>query len=312
MNSAAHSTGRGSRLENFFLAANVASIVAVLLFSVFYIGYLLTHESFLVSIQRAIAQGDFIELQQAIETVTQGVLSVTGWIRLAIGLGLIMISFFFIVNTGGIVFSVFIHRPFSAGGTPTTRWWRLSLSKIWLSLRLLFFIALYKLSGVQGFQIVQEFFPNNPVLNVGFFLNSALSLGTLIVLMGVIKVVVYETSKYEALVEANRMRVSDALKEYLHRFDNDMILLNEAMFSHNENGYVKAKLEDATRNMSSNRRLVERSYHDLRRLSSPNVIIRKVLIAFIGVILIQIATDIIFYIGWGTLLDLLFGYFRLR
>ena len=308
MNSPARSTRRGSRLEDFFLAANVASIVAVLLFGVFYVGYLLTHETYLNAIQEAIIHGEFRELQRAFEVVTEGILSVSGWVRLGIGLGLILMSFFFIVNTGGIVFSVFIHKSFSAGGTPTIRWWRMSLSKFWLSIRLLFFIALYKLCGLQGFDIVQEFFPNNPILNVGFFLNSALSLGTLIVLSGVIKVVVYETARYETLVEENRMRVSDALEEYLERWDNDMILLKEAMLSNDENGYVRAKLEDATRNMTSNRHLVERSFHDLRRLSSPNVIIKKVLIAFIGVIFIQIITDIIFFVGWGTILDFLFGF----
>ncbi len=308
MNSPARSTRRGSRLEDFFLAANVASIVAVLLFGVFYVGYLLTHETYLDAIREAILGGEFRELQRAFEQVTEGILGVSGWVRLGIGLGLILMSFFFIVNTGGIVFSVFIHRSFSAGGTPTIRWWRMSLSKIWLSIRLLFFIALYKLSGMQGFNIVQEFFPNNPILNVGFFLNSALSLGTLIVLTGVIKVVVYETARYETLVEENRLRVSDALEEYLDRMDNDMILLKEAMLSHEENGYVRAKLEDATRNMTTNRHLVERSFHDLRRLSSPNVIIKKVLIAFIGVIFIQIITDIIFFVGWGTILDFLFGF----
>ena len=104
------------------------------------------------------------------------------------------------------------------------------------------------------------------------------------------------------------MRVSDAFEEYLERWDNDMILLKEAMLSNDENGYVRAKLEDATRNMTSNRHLVERSFHDLRRLSSPNVIIKKVLIAFIGVIFIQIITDIIFFVGWGTILDFLFGF----
>ncbi|MFW9978779.1 MAG: hypothetical protein ACFFEJ_11920 [Candidatus Thorarchaeota archaeon] len=312
MNSPARSTRRGSRLEDFFLAANVASIVAVLLFGVFYVGYLWTHESYLNAIQQAIMQGEFTDLQRAFEAVTAGILGVTGWVRLGIGLGLILMSFFFIVNTGGIVFSVFIHKSFSAGGTPTIRWWRMSLSKVWLSIRLLFFIALYKIAGMQGFIIVQEFFPDNPILNVGFFLNSALSLGTLIVLTGVIKVVVYETARYETLVEENRQRVSDALEEYLERMDNDMILLKEAMLTREENGYVRAKLEDATRNMTTNRHLVERSFHDLKRLSSPNVIIQKVLITFIGVVLIQIATDIIFFVGWGTILDLFFGYLGLR
>ncbi len=303
MSSSKRTSRRGSLIEDFFLAANVASVVTVLVFGVFYVGFLLTHETYLNAIQNAIINVEFKELQQAIEAVTAGILGVTGWVRLGIGLGLILMSFFFIVNTGGIVFSVFIHQSFSAGGTPTVRWWRMSLSKFWLSLRLIFFIALYKVTGIQGFSMVQEFLPNNPILNVGFFLNSALSLGTLIVLTGVIKVVVYETARYETLVEENRSRVSDALEEYLQRMDDDMILLEEAMLSHDENGYVRAKLEDATRNMKANRHLVERSYHDLRRLSSPNVIIQKIFFTFIGVIIIQVFTDILFFIGWGTILD---------
>jgi hypothetical protein len=94
--------------------------------------------------------------------------------------------------------------------------------------------------------------------------------------------------------------------EYLSRWDNDMILLREAMFS-DDVGYVKAKLEDATRDMSAHRHLVESSFHDLQRLSSPNVIIRKVLWAFIGVIIMQLLTDAILYVGWGTILDLIFS-----
>ena len=237
-------------------------------------------------------------------------MSTVGWVRLTIGLGLVLMSFFFIVNTGGIVFSVFVHRSFSAGGTPTVRWWRLSISRASITVRLLFFIALYRISGIQGFLIIEEFFPNNPVLSVAFFLNSALSLGTLIVLASVIKVVVYETARYETLVEENRERISESLEEYLKRSDNDMILLEEARFS-NDLGYVKAKLEDATRDMSSHRHLVESSFHDLQRLSSPNEIIRKLFFAFIGVIFMQILTDAILYVGWGTILDLVFGILHL-
>jgi hypothetical protein len=85
-----------------------------------------------------------------------------------------------------------------------------------------------------------------------------------------------------------------------------MILLREAMFS-DDIGYVKAKLEDATRDMSAHRHLVESSFHDLQRLSSPNVIIRKVLFAFIGVIIMQMLTDAILHIGWGTVLNFVFG-----
>ncbi|MDF1538374.1 MAG: hypothetical protein P1Q69_05685 [Candidatus Thorarchaeota archaeon] len=305
-----HRSKYDSRLEGFFLAANVASIVAVVSFGIFYLGYILTHDSIIDSIQQAILQVEFQELQLVFDAITLGIMNTVGWIRLAMGLGLVLMSFFFIANTGGIVFSVFIHRSFSAGGTPTVRWWRLSISRTYLTARLLFFIALYRIAGQQGFQIIEEFFPSNPVLSVAFFLNSALSLGTLIVLASVIKVVVYETARYETLVEENRERISDSLEEYLSRWDNDMILLEEARFS-NDIGYVKAKLEDATRDMSSHRHLVESSFHDLQRLSSPNVIIRKVLFAFIGVIFMQIITDAILYIGWGTILDFIFGFFQL-
>lgn len=304
-----HRSKYDSRIETFFLAANVASIVAVVSFGLFYLGYILTHDAILSSIQQAILNLEFQELQAVFDIVTTGILGTVGWVRLAMGLALVLMSFFFIANTGGIVFSVFIHRSFSAGGTPTVSWWRLSLSRTILTVRLLFFIALYRIAGYQGFLIIEEFFPNHPILNVAFFLNSALSLGTLIVLASVIKVVVYETARYETLVEENRERISDSLGEYMERSDNDMILLREAMFS-NDVGYVKAKLEDATRNMSSHRHLVESSYHDLQRLSSPNVIIRKVLFAFIGVILMQMLTDVILYIGWGTLLDIIFGIFQ--
>ncbi|MFW9908219.1 MAG: hypothetical protein ACFFEF_06560 [Candidatus Thorarchaeota archaeon] len=299
-----------SRIETFFLAANVASIVAVVSFGVFYLGYILTHDAVFSAIQEAILHLEFQELQSAFDIVTAGILGTNGWVRLAIGLGLVMMSFFFIVNTGGIVFSVFIHRSFSAGGTPTVRWWRLSISRMYLTLRLLFFIALYRISGYQGFQIIQEYFPGHPVLNVAFFLNSALSLGTLIVLASVIKVVVYEIARYETLVEENRGRISDSLDEYLKRSDNDMILLEEAMFS-DDIGYVKAKLEDATRDMGTHRHLVESSFHDLQRLSSPITIIRKVLFAFIGVIFMQLLTDVVLYVGWGTILDLIFGFLRM-
>jgi len=305
-----HRSKYDNRIESFFLAANVASIVAVVSFGVFILGYILTHDAILTSIQQAIIDLEFQQLQTVFETITNGILGTIGWVRLAMGLGLVLMSFFFIVNTGGIVFSVFVHRSFSAGGTPTVRWWRLSISRASLTVRLLFFIALYRISGIQGFLIIEEFFPNNPVLSVAFFLNSALSLGTLIVLASVIKVVVYETARYETLVEENRERISESLEEYLKRSDNDMILLEEARFS-NDLGYVKAKLEDATRDMRSHRHLVESSFHDLQRLSSPNVIIRKLLFAFIGVIFMQILTDAILYIGWGTILDIILGILHL-
>ncbi|MFW9847582.1 MAG: hypothetical protein ACFFF4_00475 [Candidatus Thorarchaeota archaeon] len=302
-----HSSKYDSRIETFFLAANVASVVAVVSFAVFYLGYILTHDALYVALQQALLDLEFHQIQAIFESVTSAILETGGWIRLAMGLGLVLMSFFFIVNTGGIVFSVFIHRSFSAGGTPTVKWWRLSISRASLTIRLLLFIALYRIAGYEGFRIIQEFFPNHPVLNVAFFLNSALSLGTLIVLASVIKVVVYETARYETLVEENRLRISDSLEEYLNRWDNDMILLREALFS-DDVGYVKAKLEDATRDMSSHRHLVESSFHDLQRLSSPNVIIRKVLFAFIGVIIMQLMTDLVLYIGWGTILDIIFGF----
>ncbi|MHA1636405.1 MAG: hypothetical protein ACTSUB_00175 [Candidatus Thorarchaeota archaeon] len=309
MNTESHRSKNTNRIENMFLAANVASIVSVISYAVFYLGYILTHDEIISGIQDAFTRGEFQELQALFELVTAGILNTGGWVRLALGLGLVLMSFFFIINTGGIIFSVFIHKSFSAGGTPTVRWWRLSISRGFLTIRLLFFIALYRISGYQGFAIIQEFFPNHPILNVAFFLNSALSLGTLIVLVSVIKVVVYETARYETLVEENRLRISKSLKEYLKRWDNDIILLEEAMFS-NDIGYIKAKLEDATRDIGSNRQLVESSFHDLQRLSSPNVIIRKLMFTFIGVIIMQIVTDFIIFVGWGTILDFVFGLLR--
>lgn len=290
------------------MTANIASIVAVVSYGVFYVGYVLTHDELLQAILDSVFNMEFMDLQAALEAVAGGVMNVQGWVRLALGLGMILLSIFFIINTGGIVFSVFIHKSFSAGGTPTVSWLRLSISRTYLTMRLLFFIALYRVSGYQGFTIVQEFFPNNPILNVGFFLNSALSLGTLVVLLSVIKVVVYETGRYETLVEENRGRISNALREYLDRWEDDMILLEEAMLSQ-ERGYVRAKLEDATRDMSSNKHLVESSLSDLQRLSSPNVIIRKVTFAFIGVVIMQIIVDLVMYTGWGIILDFIIGLF---
>ncbi|MHA2425053.1 MAG: hypothetical protein ACXAEF_09715, partial [Candidatus Thorarchaeota archaeon] len=208
-----HRSKYDSRIESFFLAANVASIVAIVSFGVFYLGYILTHDSLLAALQQALLELEFQQIESIFVSITDEILGTSGWIELAMGLGLVLMSFFFIVNTGGIVFSVFIHRSFSAGGTPTVRWWRLSLSRAYLTLRLLFFIALYRISGLQGFTIIQQSFPQNPIVSVAFFLYSALSLGTLIVLASVIKVVVYETARYETLVEENRIRISDSLEE---------------------------------------------------------------------------------------------------
>ncbi|MGY5875364.1 MAG: hypothetical protein RTU30_06440 [Candidatus Thorarchaeota archaeon] len=301
-----HRTSQDSRIEHLFVSVSAASIAVILLFSVFYIGYLLTHPELIQNIQQALTEWDFIALQISIDSVAAGVFSDDGWFQVAFGLGLILLSFIFILNVGGVIFSVFIHRSFSAGGTPTIAWWRMSLSRFYLSLRLMFWIALYKTTGLAGFSILQQHYSGNPVLELGFFLSSALSLGTLIVLASVIKVVVYEVSRYETLVETNRTRVSDALGTYTSRWKNEMILVEEALFS-NDLGYVKAKLEDATRDMKSDIRLLERARSDLARISSPRGIIRKLLFAFIGVVLIQILTDVILFVGWGTVLEFLTG-----
>ncbi|MFX0108489.1 MAG: hypothetical protein ACFE7R_09415 [Candidatus Hodarchaeota archaeon] len=302
-----HRTGQDSRMKTLFLSVNVASIVAVLMYGVFFIGYLLTHTSLIVQIQSALFEWDFIALQQTLEIVASGVMGVQGWVRLALGLGILFMSLLFILNTGGIIFSVFIHQSFSAGGTPTVAWWRLSLSRLYLTFRLLFFIALYKASGLAGFSILQEFFPNSQVLNLGFFLSSALSLGTLIVLASVIKVVVYEIGRYETMVEANRSRIARSLDEYIQRWRDEMILLEEGLFS-DDLGYIKAKLEDATRDMKSDIHLLEKSRSDLARIASPRGIIRKLLMAFLGVVFIQIFTDVVLYIGWGTVMEMITGW----
>jgi hypothetical protein len=187
------------------------------------------------------------------------------------------------------------------------KWWRLSLSRFYLTIRLLFFIALYKTTGLAGFSILRVYFPDNPVLNVAFFFNSALSLGTFIVLASVIKVVVYEVAKYETMVESNRTRISASLKEYMDRWKNEMIIVEEALFSE-DLGYVRAKLEDSTRDMKSDIRLLERARSDLERIASPRAIIHKLLLTFVGVVMIQMVADIILYIGWGKVLDYMMGW----
>ncbi|NWF96467.1 MAG: hypothetical protein HXY34_10045 [Candidatus Thorarchaeota archaeon] len=302
-----HRTKQDTLIERLFLSVNVASIVAILTWGVFYAGYLLTNEAILQSILDALANWDFLAFQAAIESVTSGIISSDGWVSVAIGLGLLFMSILFVLNTGGIVFSVFIHRSFSAGGTPTLRWWRLSISRLYLTVRLVFFIALYKASSATGFDILLKRFPDNTVLNLSFFFSSALSLGTIIVLASVIKVVVYELARYETMIESNRTRISRALKEYLDRWRNQMILIEEALFS-DDVGYVRAKLEDATRDMKSDVRLLERSRSDLDRIASPQEIIRKLLLTFIGVVIIQMAADIVLYVGWGRVLDLIMGW----
>jgi hypothetical protein len=304
---ATHRTAHDSRIENLFMSVNVGSIVAIALYGVFYFGYLLTHAELIEEIQQAFTDWDFIALQSALEAVADGVMGVSGWVRVAFGLGLLVMSLMFILNTGGIIFSVFIHRSFSAGGTPTVSWWRLSLARLSLTIRLLFFIALYKLSGLAGFSILQEFFPSSPVLNLGFFISSALSFGTFVVLASVIKVVVYEVGRYETMVEANRTRIAGSLTEYMTRWRNEMILVEEALLSRDP-GYVRAKLEDATRDMKSDIRLLERSRSDLSRIASPRGIIKKLLTTFLGVVVIQIITDVVLYIGWGTVLEYILGW----
>ncbi len=300
-------TPQESRIERLFMSVNVASMVAILLYGVFYAGYLLTHDEILDAIEGAVGLGDFVALQGALEAVTQGILGSDGWVSVAIGLGMLFLSSLFILNTGGIVFSVFIHRSFTAGGTPTVKWWRLSISRFYLTVRLLLFIALYKTTGLAGFSILRVYFPESPVLNLAFFFSSALSLGTFIVLASVIKVVVYETARYETMVESNRTRISVSLREYIDRWKNEMILLEEGLFS-DDLGYVKAKLEDSTRDMKSDIRLLERSRADLERIASPKDIIRKLLLAFIGVVVIQMVADIILYVGWGQVLDYVIGW----
>jgi hypothetical protein len=302
-----HRTAHDSHIENLFMSVNVGSIVAIALYGVFYFGYLLTHNELIQQIEQAFADWDFIALQSALEAVADGVMGVSGWVRVAFGLGLLVMSLMFILNTGGIIFSVFIHKSFSAGGTPTVSWWRLSLARLSLTIRLLFFIALYKLSGLAGFSILQEFFPESPVLNLGFFISSALSFGTFVVLASVIKVVVYEIGRYETMVEANRIRIAGSLTEYMTRWRNEMILVEEALLSRDP-GYVRAKLEDATRDMKSDIRLLERSRSDLSRIASPRGIIKKLLTTFLGVVVIQIITDVVLYIGWGTVLEYILGW----
>ncbi len=302
-----HRTPTDDRLEKFFLAAHIGSIVSVLSYSVFFLGYLLTHEELTAAIFDALYSFDFIAMQHAIEAVALGVLQVTGWIRLALGLGLVLMSFFFILNTAGIIFSVFIRKSFSAGGEPTVSWYRMSVSRLYLTIKLLFFVALYRISGYQGFSILQEFFPNNIILSAGFFLSSATSFGTMIVLISVIKVVVYETRKYEYMIEENRARVSQTLRKYLVMWSNNVAILKDALKAKSL-PYSVAKLEIAIPELETQIKLIDEAISDLKRMSTPNKIIKKVMFAFIGVVIMQVITDVVLNLGWGVILDFIFGW----
>ena len=105
-----HRTAHDSRIENLFMSVNVGSIVAIALYGVFFFGYLLTHNELMQQIEQALLDWDFIALQSALEAVADGVMGVTGWVREAFALGLLLMSLMFILNTGGIIFSVFIHK----------------------------------------------------------------------------------------------------------------------------------------------------------------------------------------------------------
>ncbi len=303
---ASHRSHNDIRLETVFVSVNAASIAAILLYGMFFLGYLLSNPDMITTIQTAIANRDFIAFQRSLEAVDEGVMSVTGWVRLALGLGLLFLSVLFMINIGGTIFAVFIHRPFSAGGSPTRNQIRLSLSRLYLSLKLLLFIALYKAAGLRGLVIIREFFPNSPLLDFTFFINSVLNLGTLIVLASVIKVVVYEVRRYEVLVDQNRQSVLDSLNEFIKRWKNSSIILEEGRFSQDP-GYVRAKLEDATRDMTADLKLLEAAKSDLVKLATPSNIIRKLMLTFVGVIILQIVTDIVLYIGWGTVLSFIIG-----
>ncbi len=301
-----HRTHNDSRLENIFISVNAASIVAILLYGIFFIGYMLANPDLISALQAAINNGDVASLQQTLETIDAGVMSVTGWVRLALGLGLFFLSFLFMVNIGGMIFSVFVHRPFTAGGPVTRSFLRLSISRFYLSMKLLLFIALYKAAGLRGLMIIREFFPGNPLLGVSFFLNGVLNLSTLIVLASVIKVVVYEVRRYEVLMEQNRQHVLESLDEFIRRWKNNSIILEEGRFS-KDPGYVRAKLEDATRDMRTDLRLLESAKSNLIQLATPSNIIRKLLLTFIGIVVLQMLTDAIFYIGWGNVLSFIIG-----
>ncbi|MHA1770600.1 MAG: hypothetical protein ACTSYL_06175 [Candidatus Thorarchaeota archaeon] len=306
MRHTSHRTQNDSRLETIFISVNAASFVAILLYGIFFIGYLLSNPNLITTIQTAIANRDVATLQQALELIDAGVMSVTGWVRLALGLGFLFLSFLFMVNIGGTIFSVFVHRPFTAGGPVTRSFLRQSLSRGYLSLKLLLFIALYKAAGLRGLAIIREFFPGSSLLGVSFFLNSVLNLSTLIVLASVIKVVVYEVRRYEVLVEKNRQSVLESLDEFIRRWKNSSIILEEGRFSQ-DSGYVRAKLEDATRDMRTDLRLLEAAKSNLIKLATPSDIIKKLMLTFVGIVVLQMLTDAVLYIGWSTVLGFIIG-----
>ncbi len=306
MSHAIYGTANDSRLRSFFRSVFAASLAAVLLYGMFFAAYLHSRPDLVDALWRAATEHDFVTMQHVLETVDDGVMSVTGWVRLALGLALFAVSVLFMLNIGGTIFGVFIDKPFSAGGTVSRSWLRLSLSRLYLTLKLLLFIALYKAAGLRGLTIIREFFSQSPIVGITFFLSSVLNLGTLIVLASVIKVVVYELNKYELLVEQKRHRVLSAMEDFSRRWKNAMIMLEEGRLS-DDPGYIKAKLEDAMRNLRKNIRLLESAQGELNRLASPEPIIKRLMVTFAGVIALQVAMDFILYVGWGTVLTFVFG-----
>ncbi len=304
--------GRGTHvnerwLDTFFLSVSAASFTVIVVYGFFFAGYLLTDQALMDRLFAAVWQRDFITVQEIVEQIDEGVMSVEGWVRLALGLALLLVSFLFMLNIGGTIYSVFVHRPFKVGDDKATRsYLRQALSRLYLTLKLTLFIALYKATGLRGLTIVQEFFPGSPLLKVPFFLSNVLNLSTLIILASIIKVVVYEVRRYEDMVEHNRLDILAAIDEFLRRWKNSSIVLEEGLLS-DEAGYIKAKLEDATRDMRQNLRLLEAARGDLNELATPSPIIRKLVLTFVGVVILQFFTDFILYVGWGTVLSFVIG-----
>ena len=307
MSGSADKSQFSERLKQFFRAVNIAAMVMFVTYSLFFISYALTHMELIQQITVALANFDFIGLQQAVEAIASGVLSVTGWVRLAIGFGLVLLSFLFIINTAGIVFLVFVKKAFSAGGTPTKSSVRRFLSNSFVDLRLLFFIALYKITGLQGFAILQEFFQNNLIASVGFFLSSATSFGSLVVLFSVIKLVVYETYKFEYIMNQNKDKVIDRIEAVLAMWKRNSGYL-DAITEADNTEFSKGLLTVVIPTFKDGIDQLERAKSELEHISEPSGIITSVRNRFIAIIIMQVLTDIVFAVGWGTILQYLLGW----
>lgn len=297
-------------IERLFSTINIASAVIIVVFGVIYFAFLLTHAVYIDNIYTAIYTIDFIHLQATLETAFTNMITISGWIQVAIGMLLIVASAIFILNTARIIFSVFINKPFSAGGSATVNWIRFSVGKGYLTVKLFVFISLYKMSGMAGFEILQDFFPGNTVLNTNFFLASNIPFGTIVIVSSVAYVAVYEIKRFSDIIEEKWNRGTGHITVYNMRHEKNLKRLNEA-YKSTDPGYKNAKIEDAVRDMNDDRKLLTLAEGELSQLASPRKMMQNLMLTCIGTIIIQIVTDMLGKIGWGTILDAIIRIFGL-